>query len=95
MAALPAANFNVVAVLVLALPNAAVTAAGRPVAARATELLKPLTPTTLIEVLAPAAPAKIVSVLAEEETLKLGTGTVNAIVVALVTVPAAPVMVTV
>jgi len=84
-----------VAVLVLASLNVPVTDVGRPATVRATPLLKPLTPRTLILILWLDPPASTDKVRAEEDRLKLGTGMLSEIATALATVAEVPVTVTV
>jgi hypothetical protein len=81
-------------VLVIAELKVAVTPVGSPVAVRATLLLTPFASVTPMVLLA-VPPTRRVRLLAEDERLKLGTGMVNAMVVAPVRVPEVPVTVTV
>jgi hypothetical protein len=62
---------SVLLVLVLAELKAAVTPVGTPETARATLLLKPLCPVTLIVLLAPDPPIGRLRVLAEDEMVKV------------------------
>jgi hypothetical protein len=72
--------------------NAAVTPLGSPETPRATIPLKPFCPATLI-LLLPLPARGTVRLLGEDKRLKLGTTTVNAMVVAPLRLPEVPVMV--
>ena len=80
------------AVVVLAALNAAVTPVGNPVAVRATVPVKPFTPVTLI-VLAPLPPLGTVTLAAEAESVKLGTTIVSVTVLVPLKLPEVPVIV--
>jgi hypothetical protein len=92
-AELLAVNVTELEPLVVAGLKAAVTPAGRPAADRVTLPLKPFWPATVM-VLPPVPPSNTLSAPDEEARLKLGTGTVNVIVVLAVRVPEVPAMVT-
>lgn len=87
-----AVNVITLVALVLAALNAAVTPLGNPLAAKVTLELNPFDPLTLI-VLVPLLLRGIVRLAADAERLKLGTVTVTAIVVVLLSVPDVPVTV--
>ena len=72
--------------------NAAVTPLGKPDTPRATMPLKPFCPATLI-LLLPLPARGMVRPLSEDKRLKLGTTTVNVIVVLPLRFPEVPVMV--
>ena len=85
-----AANVSELVVEVLAELKVAVTPAGNPDAVRTACQLRLLRPVTLIVLLALLPPALMVNALGEADRLKLGAGTVKAIVVVAVSVPEVP-----